>query len=196
MKNYLTFLTLFSLTSLTHIYSQDTTVSVVIQPKKDQSMPNQQMLHYKSPSIAFLLSAGSTMIPILIGMNKIEPDLELVAAGSLLGPSIGNFYAGDTRRGINGILFRGGGLLMTTMGFIMYFDDANATEVDDDEWEYGNDGEALIYGGLAIIGISAVWDIVMAPISAREYNKKHGLSFSPVYDPLKKSGGISFTYRF
>ena len=195
MKNYLTFITLFSLTSLTHIYSQDSTVSVVIQPKKDQNvMPVQQMNRPKSPSNAFLLSVGSTMIPILIGINK--EDILLVAAGSLIGPSIGNFYAGDTRRGISGILLRGGGLLMTTLGIAMYFDDANATEVDDDEWEYGNDGEALIYGGLAVIGISAVWDIVMAPTSAREYNKKHGLSFSPMYDPVNKAAGMSFSYKF
>ena len=193
MKNHLTFITLFSLTSLTHIYSQDSTVSVVIQPKKDQNvMPVQQMNRPKSPSNAFLLSVGSTMIPILIGINK--EDILLVATGSLIGPSIGNFYAGDTRRGISGILLRGGGMLMTTLGIAMNFDDA--TEVDDDEWEYGNDGEALIYGGLAVIGISAVWDIVMAPTSAREYNKKHGLSFSPMYDPVNKAAGMNFSYKF
>ncbi|MBL7996125.1 hypothetical protein JNM05_12200 [bacterium] len=195
MKNYLVFITLFSLTSLTHIYSQDSTVSVVIQPKKDQNvMPIQQMNRPKSPSNAFLLSVGSTMIPILIGINK--EDLVLVAAGSLIGPSIGNFYAGGTKRGINGILLRGAGAIMSVAGILVYFSSGNETLNDEGDYDYGHDGETLFYAGLAVIGISAVWDIVKAPTSAREYNKKHGLSFSPLYDPLRKTGGVSFAYRF
>lgn len=112
----------------------------------------------------------------------------LIGAGALVGPSVGNFYAGDRRRGGRGILLRLGG------GALMYAGIASALSGDGSEAP----GTALFLGGATLTGVSALWNISTAPKSAREYNREHGVAVSvtPRLDPATGQTGAALSVRF
>lgn len=208
MKNYFILLALLLLPSYALVFSQDSTGSVVIQSKSDIKIKHGKIFKVKNPSRAFWWAVGSTVIPVGVGAliatsgdrhgsgreTREGEGFILIGSGIFFGPSAGNFYARDIKRGIIGILIRAVG------AYIVY--DANKgwnrwDRIDDEDRTGTGDGYVdQAYLGLGIVAGAAIWNIATAPTSAREYNSKHGLSFSPMYDPLRKTGGMSFTYRF
>ena len=67
---------------------------------------------WKSPRTAFSLSLVSTAIPVVLGAATIAQEdvisAGLIYGGLLVGPSVGHWYAGRSRRALVGIGLRAG----------------------------------------------------------------------------------------
>jgi membrane associated rhomboid family serine protease len=137
--------------------------------------------HEKSGRTAFLYSflatgilGGAAMIvKSSTGDQDHQSDVATTTAlgitAYLAGPSIGHFYAGETRRAWIGVGLRG----VIGLGFAA----ALVTLADEDP---ENDLSALGVGLVAAAGGAMVVDIVTAPRSARIHNEKvHRLSIGP-----------------
>lgn len=129
--------------------------------------------HEKSGRTAFLCSFLTTGIlggaAVIVKKSTGDRDHQsdvgtttaLGIAGYLAGPSIGHFYAGQTRRAWIGVGIRG----LIGLGFGA----ALVTLVDEDN---GNDQDALAFAMLAAGAGAVVADILTAPRSARIHNEK------------------------
>jgi hypothetical protein len=142
----------------------------------------------KSPSRAQLYSLGGTLVPVVLGagMNKEMDDVRvpLLAAGILVGPSAGHFYAENTTQALTGIGLRLGGVAIGFRGLL--------------ENPLGEGGEGLILvGGLTIL-TSGVYDIFTAGGAARDYNETHGLKahVGPAVGPQGEQVGLSLQVQF
>lgn len=118
----------------------------------------------KSPGRALLYSLGGTVV--------LTP---ISGLGLLIGPSFGHYYAENPVRARLGIGIRsgiiGGGALL-----------ALSTE----------SLVPLGIGSLAFIG-HVIYDVITAPLSAKEYNEQLGanLSVAPTSNPQSGQGGLS-----
>ncbi len=185
----------------------DTTSSVVIlkRPMHEPSHPDLTRTHtLRKPRVAFAMALGHTFIPIGAGLllmtagdSNVE-GVQLISAvglmtyGGLVGPSMGNIYAKDYRRGGLGIAMRvvGTAMVAHTIGKAMSCgNDDEAEGPAPDQW-MGTAGSVLVLG-------SVVWNIFTAASSAEAYNEKHGLTgFSVGYNPSSKSTlvGVQLTF--
>lgn len=127
---------------------------------------------HKSPTTALLLSIGATTVPYMImaatsssGSGYSSDDgLSTVAilAPIMIGPAVGHFYAGNSKRGLIGVGIRGAifGATLIAVG--------NGCE----------DSQDFFCGlGTAVIGSTAIWvsavvDVIAAPKSAKKFNAK------------------------
>jgi len=78
-----------------------------------------------------------------------------------VGPSVGNFYAGDYARGLGGIAMRVGGTALVAVG------DGGGGLFDGSD-----DNDALIVAGLAVFLGSTVWSFVSISASVDGYNQR------------------------
>ncbi len=153
----------------------------------------------KSPRVAVLRAIGNTIIPAMVGSYMIEntdPDLALggwtlLAFGSVFGPSSGNLYAKDGKRGYTGIAIR-------SLSAAFFFLSAGALLR---EGQSGADHElmiTLLYGNFFLMIGSAAWNIQSAPASVREYNERYfeRYSIAPLIDPKRKTAGLQLAVRF
>lgn len=185
----------------------DTTWSLVIlkRPMQEFSHPDLTKTHTaKKPTAALAMALGHTLIPIGAGLllgtagdSNVE-GVQLISAvglmtyGGLVGPSMGNFYAKDYRRGGLGIAMRvvGTAMVAHSIGKAMSWgNDDEAEGPAPDQW-MGTAGSFLVLG-------SAVWNIFTAASSAEAYNEKHGLTgFSVGYNLSSKSTlvGVQLTF--
>jgi hypothetical protein len=136
-------------------------------------------------STGWLLTIAGTAIPIGIAMRKINNDgIWLGLLGIGVGPSVGNLYASDLRRGLTGLGLRMVGGLVTALGL------AQAMEGKEG-------GEALLLTGSGIIIGSALWNLGTIGKSVREFNERHhGVAITPYLDPVNKAGGVEFALKF
>ncbi len=191
------------------VYSQDSSRSlVIVSMQKNKFEPLRPAISSKDPGKAFWLALGSTLIPTGLGSylaykgdNNGTASVQgigigMAVAGVLVGPSVGNFYAGDSRRGVNGILLRGGGALLSLIGATMVMEsiDWNCEEDCSDNNTGGAD-VLFLYSGLVLISGSAIWNIVTAPTSAKEFNRR-SVTFSPFINPRSRTAGINVGYQF
>ena len=149
----------------------------------------------KSPTQAQLYSLGGTLVPVLLGagMDKERDDIRvpLLAAGILVGPSVGHFYAENTSQALTGIGIRLGGGALSVLGFGVAL---NASL----EGNSGGGGAALFYAGVLTSLASAGYDIFTADDAARDYNEAHGLSVqaAPTVGPRGEQVGLALQVSF
>lgn len=150
----------------------------------------------KSAERAVAYAIGGTLLPIVAGLhlNRLEGPIGSlggagVAFGYLAGPSLGNFYGDDARRGLIGMGLRlGGGLLFAT-GVVLALDEA-----------FGGDRHPaagpIMIGSLVVIGGSAIWNVTTAPASVRAYNQRRGLSIAPIVADPARGAGLAVAWRW
>lgn len=170
---------------------------------EESLLPEQEGL--KSEGLAFTMSLAATAVPIAIGSmaltersgNEVRVNgnlaLPLISTGLFLGPSIGHFYAGQTKRGIQGIAIRLG-IVAAAAGITFMI-------VRNEPSDIGGQivGGAMVVGGI-ISSLHGIYDISTAPSSVRKYNEslknKKSFMFIPEIDPYNENYGISVVYNF
>jgi len=145
----------------------------------------------KSAGVATALAIGGTLIgPALVATALAEGDrydsplhaafTPMMAIGGVsmvLGPSLGNWYAG--KAGSTGLALRLGGAATSAIGVAMM---ANGFGL----FGGGNDNEfgaGLMIGaaGLGMVATGAVLDIISAPSAAADHNRRHtSLALAPI----------------
>jgi len=154
------------------------------------AQPARPSAEYKSPTTALSASAGATMFPIALALTGAagENGFWLLLGGAVIGPSLGHFYAGNTERGVLGIVIRGAATYVVGSQLIAGLDEDPSTRYQ---------SSILVLGVLAGIG-SAVIDIGTAPLSAREHNRRleqARLSLGPAVSPSGAFGlGVAATF--
>lgn len=152
----------------------------------------------RSPRKAALLSAGNTLIPITLAVPMIGNGVGgewagyLLAYGVFVGPSIGHFY-GRTGQGPLGIVLRGAGFVAFTAGFVRALDVAFGGNRFDESRT-----EALLLGGLAVVGLSALFDLATAAPATRRANRRRlaRAQVSAVRTFGETSPGVGLALRF
>jgi len=142
---------------------------------------------FKSPKIAIAYSLFNTTIPTIAGMylyQKNESGLWAVFYGVTIGPSIGNIYVKDYKRGFFGIGIRLFSELMIAQSAISHsigLMGGNGSY----NTQKGMSHTQKVFTGV-IIG-SAIYNIVTAPKSAREFNiRQNNVSVYPIISISKK----------
>jgi hypothetical protein len=159
----------------------------------------------KSEGLAFTMSLAATAVPIVLGSTALTENtgnevrvngnlaLPLISTGLFLGPSIGHFYAGQTKRGLQGIAIR--------LGIVAAAAGITFTIVRNEPSDIGGQivGGAMIAGGI-ISSLHGIYDIFTTPSSVRKYNEslknKASLMFVPEIDPYNESYGVSVVCNF
>lgn len=170
--------------------------------------PDSVVIKRKSPRHALLYSLGGTLGPfagtMVLAASYPDPpprDWELYllrATGGLLffggwtvGPSLGHFYAEAPGRAWTGIGIRTTGLAVSVLGQAWYR--ARTTRADRE------DGASLlgILGAVLTTG-SAAYDILRAPQSARDFNRKNNVhvQVAPTVHPSGEQAGLSLRVAF
>ncbi len=119
-------------------------------------------------------------------------------SGIVVGPSVGHFYAGNTKRGLMSAGFRAistGTFLWSSFGLLSVVSDVHdANFENEDLYLWGT-----IISGAATFG-SIVFDIWTCPNSVEKYNRSardyRGFYLSPEIDIEHESYGLSLSYRF
>ena len=155
-----------------------------------------QHYEYKSPQKAQKLSlfwtlglvSGGTLLAATGEDAAIGFGSVLVWSGILFTPGLGHLYAHHSWPFWRGVMIRhlGTGLIFVAMA--ISWDDPDVSG----GWE-------LFIGGSAVVIGSAVYDIVTAKKSAREYNARYGLedlSIAPAYFPESNAVGLSLSLKF
>lgn len=127
----------------------------------------------KSPALAVLYSAG--------GSALLTP---------LFGPSVGHFYAGDAEQAWRGIRLRLGGFGVAG-GFLVL----HVIQVHGDGNGWGADAAEVTVN---LIAIQALYDIITAWHSAKEFNESHDLraQVAPTVGSQGKQAGLSVRVSF
>ena len=148
----------------------------------------------KNPATALSLSllgtaAGAGLL--VAGAKADSGALGFVGfATVLVGPSLGQFYAGDTRRGLTQTGIRAGGAGLMLGGAIWLLADCFPF-FGEEECEGGGGPALLMASGLVISTTSAVYSIYDAPRAARRQNaraRRLVLTPAPVAGPDHSSG--------
>lgn len=150
----------------------------------------------KSENTAILLSLGATIIPCTVGWFTHPTSLIIgFGMGTILGPSVGHFYAEQSGHALWGIGIRalgiGAGIATMRAGY------GKKTIFDEPE----NSG--LVLTGLGLLGVTGVYmlyDIFEASSSVRKYNesikKTDNVYFVPKIDLKEENYGLSLVYYF
>ncbi len=141
----------------------------------------------KSPAVALAWSAGLTAAGGAIVLGGVATDED--AWGLVLGvpvlffaPAFGRGYAGGNI--VPGLLIRGAtGLvaLHVIKENILQCTDACAPGEDPTRLE--GEPKAVVYTLGGIFLASAIYDVVRAPLDAREFNRAHGFAVAPTVMP-------------
>ena len=140
----------------------------------------------KSPHTASAVSLIGTTAPVFFGIAAgDDAGAYTVILGSIVGPGLGHAYAANPGRFFLGAGIRTLGWGACAVGFATSWDNPD------------NTGSAILaVGGLAIITVSTVVDIVTADNSARKFNRSHPgpqLSVMPAYSPSTETYGLRIT---
>lgn len=163
------------------------------QPQWAQQPPRPQLdLELKSSGTAMLWAIGTTVAGIaLIGKAFDEESGGLLLLGgalTLIGPSAGHIYAGESSHAVKASLLRAGGVVIFALG---------AAEAEDSYCDYDcygesdDSGEAAMWiGGLIVVG-STLYDFYDAGRAVSRYNEKRRRMFDYQFSPtmMSKAGG-------
>jgi hypothetical protein len=157
----------------------------------------------KSPSAAARLSLAGTIVPfwggILLGKNEGPSSWiggSLALGGILIGPSLGYFYGGRSRRAVSGIATRTG--LLAIMGIAASVAEFPSPLGPGDEGNAAADITLLAFCG---VGIATVFDLVGVPETVRRQNDRR-LHEHPAVTPTVRllngssTPGLGFTVTF
>ncbi len=149
----------------------------------------------KSPSGALTYSLLGTFVPVCVGVGigltgsssstgeEAQAAAVVVsAAGLLVGPSLGHFYAERWGRGLAGIGIRAVGAAGVVGGIAM-------------EWNNpeGDNSDGIIAAGCGLILGSIIWDVASAPHAARDWNRdaaNHRVSVRPAVVGQARAPGL------
>lgn len=155
----------------------------------------------RSPEVAFAVAAAGTAIPMLVGYSRSNgggDGLWLTLGGLIVGPSLGDLYAGSSRRAIQGILARGSvmgltallvtGVCSTDSSCGLFSSDDGAIAV----------AMAVATAGAAATVALAVHEIVTTDDRARARNARLAsrVTLLPIVDPVGRGAGLAFRLRF
>lgn len=172
----------------------ETSVVVVLMPAdtSDTLVP-------RSPEVAFNLSFEHTAVPIGLaipgyhaGGYWVMPSTALLFYGITFGPCAGHFYADNS--GCAGSALLRIGFSAAAIGGIIQGLSVTLSGGGDPEL-----GEALFFGGVIGLGSSMLYSIVRAPVTAKDYNERHGLRLTravPVVNPVDRAAGVAVQMRF
>jgi hypothetical protein len=164
-----------------------------------------EMPELKNSATAALFSMGATFLPTIPFWISLDNEnyneslfwgsLIISVSGIVIGPSVGHFYAGNTKRGLMSAGLRTvstGAFLWSSGGLLGVAHDVN----------FGNEELYLwvaLASGITTFG-SIVFDIWTCPNSVEKYNKsirdQGGLYLTPEIDLTNESYGLSLSYRF
>ncbi len=136
----------------------------------------------KSPAVALGWSLGLTVVGSALIVGGIaRDDFDGPTLGIpivLVGPSVGRWYAGGRDfRTFPGLFLRGASAVVSVLVFTQRghcTDDCTPEEAKNFYLE-GQD-KAVIYGLGAIFFASAIYDVVRAPLDARDANRANGIA--------------------
>ena len=169
----------------------------------------------KSPATAFLTSLGVTAaggLAIAVG-SSVESG-ELAVGGGvlmLIGPSVGRWYGGARIGTLIGLVGRGAAVGLAIHGL---HEDSQPVDVCDEDIDFDctkhdaaeerHDRKARIFyaSAAALWAGATIYDIVMAPLDARAFNREHAVTVAPTV--LRGSGqggaalvpGLALSGRF
>ncbi|MGK7370148.1 MAG: hypothetical protein ACNS64_08015 [Candidatus Halalkalibacterium sp. M3_1C_030] len=142
----------------------------------------------KNPKSALKRSIGHTTIPVGLSFALIfitNPNLFsdegagvflfsglMFMYGTTMGPSAGNLYARDLKRGMAGIVIR------SLSWYLIFSSDSNSSLND--------------LGLIGLVG-SALFNIATAPVSVKQYNRSVQTSIVPAINP--KSGAVTLSLK-
>lgn len=152
----------------------------------------------KSKRTARMLSLGSTLLPITLGIaltasgseSTVELGVFLIGGGVILGPGVGQAYADRPVRFAGGALVRTACLGLAATGLLV-----GSLATDSHE----RAPNVLLYAGLGGYIFSTVYDIATVGKSVDAYNRKHAapeFSVGNFYQPRDKTYGVALTLRF
>ena len=159
----------------------------------------------KSPASAFLTSLGVTAGGgAAIAVAASTESGELAVAGGVamfVGPSVGRWYAGARAGTVIGLAARAVALGLALEGL---HEDAQPVDSCDDDLDDCTAHDAIearqdrkarnLYISAAVLWAgSSVWDIVRAPLDARDFNREHAVTVAPTVMPGAGSGGAALT---
>lgn len=185
MKNHFLFL-LCSLWLYAYAQAQSTEFNLEkVSNKKKNSRC------YKSPKLALVYSLTNTIIPTVGGSYlycNTGKGLLLAFYGITIGPSIGNIYSKDYKRGFAGI-----GLRLFLEYIILQEAIGEAISLVGDGSNYSTTTPVHQKFICCMIFGSAIYNIVTAPKSAREFNFEHKFSVTPRITFSKQKIVINFS---
>lgn len=187
-----TIITRFSLLFLLLFVSEAINAQILTLPSS-ASEPGSIIVREKSVATGLLLSVGSTVLPTVVGVMSLHRESNialgtmLLGYGGILGPSMGNFYAGDKKRGMIGTAIRLGAWLLVSGVTTGGTWDENGSTAE----------EKAILGALIVSFGTAVWNIATVPASVRQYNlqQREKFSLQPLLDPLEHAIGLNLAIR-
>lgn len=163
---------------------------------------------YKSTHFSIALSVLGSAVPVLVGLQMSESGNTanyLVMGGMLVGPSLGQFYAGSLGRGMLGTGIRTGGAFMALQGTVYLLRNSFCDVGDEDECDESEADAAaplLILGTATYLG-GAIYSLLDAGWAVQRYNarldKKRGFGWSPTLSPAPQGGlkpGVLAWMRF
>lgn len=164
-----------------------------------------ESLELKSPTTASLYSLGATLLPAIPAWIFLDSGnyneflfwgcFISSVSGIVIGPSVGHFYAGNTKRGFMSAGFRTvstGVFLWSGYGFLRVVSDLDFENTGLYFW-------TAVVSGIVTTG-SIVFDLWTCPNSVEKYNRSvsgyRGFYLSPEIDIKDESYGLSLSYRF
>lgn len=163
---------------------------------------------YKSAGLSIALSVLGSAVPVLTGLQMSKSGNTanfMVMGGMLVGPSLGQFYAGSLGRGMLGTGIRTGGAFMALTGIVYLLNDFSCDVADGNVCDEDKDAAAtplLILGTATYLG-GAIYSLLDAGWAVERYNarldSKRGFGWSPTLAPASQGGlkpGVLAWMRF
>lgn len=156
-------------------------------------------IRLKSEAAAYKWSLWGTLVPWGIAMaatSEIRNSDILIAGFAttvIAGPSLGCFYAGETRRGLTGV-----GLRMLGAAAAVSASRRKWKSRDDDDPGYLS---VLVLAGHGLFWGSTVYDIATAKRTVRKHNaglqaKSSTVAVAPIISPVSKTVGLQVRIAF
>lgn len=161
--------------------------------KSEKTALHRSLWHTLSPLASGFLIGG------ILGEDAVVPAASLFTYGLMIGPSTGNIYANDWKRGFNGFLFRAlgiGAMIMSKTYSGEHLDGGARPN------SYGSGSslqatDVVLVAGIAIFSGGILYNFVTTDQSVREYNKRVrqgiGVRLAPSID--RKTGTTLLTAR-
>jgi hypothetical protein len=167
---------------------------------------------FKSPGTAGALSLWSTLVPVAAGSAWASnsrmgaAQLALIGSGIVIGPSVGYFYGGCSRKGLSGTIKR-----MAVAAFTaVVFESTREKEKDDIRKGWGSIdidwggivGSAVGIIGCSIVAIHAVSDLAGVKNVVEESNQslacraRINVSLTPAYFSDSDAAGMQLLVNF
>lgn len=177
----------------------------VFQPGISSAQSERQV---KSIDIAHRRAIIHTAVPLSAGilLMSLGDDVGFLLPGSLfstygvvVGPSMGNFYAGDFERGGKGVTIRLSALGITGVTALLSFQKGFSYALGGPEQDFTTETVVISLMALVVVG-SMAYNIATIRESVREYNANQGfaakISLAPSFDWSSKTPLVTARVQF